>query len=113
MNLTVLRDRALLVLPFLAALAALPYIIPGGTAVPWAPWTVDLQVYRDAAQTLLNGGDIIALRSGYHQLAFIYPPIAAVLAIPMTWVSYTALQVIWRERIIGCALWRGEKADRD
>ena len=104
MNLTVLRDRALLVLPFLAALAALPYIIPGGTAVPWAPWTVDLQVYRDAAQTVLNGGDIIALRSGYHHLAFIYPPIAAVLAIPMTWVSYTALQVIWTGISVACLL---------
>lgn len=80
--------------PFLVALIILPAIIRGGTPIPWAPQTTDLEVYVYAARDLLAGKDIYQTQSPL-QLWFIYPPIAAILMIPLVVGPYVMWQVIW------------------
>jgi len=53
---------------------------------------VDLEVYRRAGSVLLAGGDFYDL-SG--QLQFLYPPIAAVLAAPLSLLPPTVVQIGW------------------
>ena len=51
----------------------------GGTSVPWRPLMVDLDVYRLAGR-VLEGGDLYNLPG---RLPFLYPPFAALLAVPL------------------------------
>jgi alpha-1,2-mannosyltransferase len=53
---------------------------------------VDLEVYRRAGLLLLHGGDIY---SGAQQLPFLYPPFAALLAVPLAVAPATLVQVAW------------------
>ena len=64
----------------------------GGTRVPWRPNMVDLEVYRQAARVLLAGGDFYALAG---RLQFLYPPLAAVLAVPLALLPTVLVQVGW------------------
>ncbi|MGI3783926.1 MAG: glycosyltransferase 87 family protein [Janthinobacterium lividum] len=64
----------------------------GGTRVPWRPNMVDLEVYREAARVLLGGGDFYALAG---RLQFLYPPLAAVLAVPLALLPTVLVQVGW------------------
>ena len=64
----------------------------GGSFIPWHPNMVDLEVYRRAGSVLLAGGDFYDL-SG--QLQFLYPPIAAVLAVPLSLLPPTVVQIGW------------------
>src|SRR5580765_440251 len=70
----------------------------GGSFWPWRPIMVDLEVYRLAGRTLLNGGDYYALPG---QLPFLYPPIAAVLAVPLALLPAAVVEIGWTT---GCAL---------
>ena len=67
-------------LPVLVALYVGATTFGGGTAVPWRPIMVDLDVYRLAGSVLLAGGDFYDLPG---PLQFLYPPFAAVLAVPL------------------------------
>jgi alpha-1,2-mannosyltransferase len=60
--------------------------------VPWKPGIVDLGVYLKAARALLAGGDPYNLGDS---LPFLYPPFAAILAVPLTWLPQTAVQIGW------------------
>ncbi len=82
---------AVCVLPLLAGLwvAATEF---GGHLVPWQPVMVDLEVYRQAARVLLTGGDFYALPG---QLQFLYPPLAAVLSVPLALLPTTLVQIGW------------------
>ncbi len=86
-----LRGVAVCVLPVLAGLwvAATEF---GGTLVPWHPVMVDLEVYRRAGRVLLEGGDFYALPG---QLQFLYPPLAAVLSVPLALLPDVVVQVGW------------------
>ena len=53
---------------------------PDGTFIPWRPIMVDLEVYRRAGSVLLAGGNFYDLPG---PLQFLYPPFAAVLAVPL------------------------------
>ncbi len=64
----------------------------GGSFIPWHPNMVDLEVYRRAGSLLLAGGDFYDL-SG--QLQFLYPPFAAVLAVPLSLLPPTVVQIGW------------------
>ncbi len=64
----------------------------GGTRVPWRPNMVDLEVYRQAARVLLAGGDFYALAG---RLQFLYPPLAAVLAVPLALLPTVLVEVAW------------------
>jgi alpha-1,2-mannosyltransferase len=64
----------------------------GGSLVPWRPVMVDLDVYRRAGRLLLDGGDVYNLPG---QLPFLYPPFAALLAVPLALLPPTLVQVGW------------------
>lgn len=83
-------------LPALAvALLLLPWIISGGSAWPWQPAMIDLDVYRAAVTDLLAGKDIYLTRTPFWDLPFIYPPIAAILLVPISLLPLGAVQVLW------------------
>ena len=64
----------------------------GGTAVPWRPIMVDLDVYRLAGSVLLAGGDFYDLPG---PLQFLYPPFAALLAVPLALLPLLLVQLGW------------------
>jgi alpha-1,2-mannosyltransferase len=64
----------------------------GGTFLPWHSNMVDLEVYRRAGSLLLAGGNFYDLPG---QLQFLYPPVAAVLAVPLALLPLTAVQIGW------------------
>lgn len=82
---------AVCLLPVLAGLwvAATEF---GGHLVPWSPVMVDLEVYREAARVLLVGGDFYSLPG---QLQFLYPPLAAVLSVPLALLPTAPVQIAW------------------
>ncbi len=81
--------------PYLAALLLLPWIIAKGQAWPWLPSTIDLQVYVYAVQDMLAGRDIYATTTPGWELYFIYPPVAAVLMVPLAFGPYLLWQLVW------------------
>jgi alpha-1,2-mannosyltransferase len=54
----------------------------------------DLHVYRNGGEAIRHGTGLYStLTNG--TLLFTYPPVSAVLAVPLTWVSWTAAQALW------------------
>jgi alpha-1,2-mannosyltransferase len=78
--------------PVLVALYVGATTFPGGTFIPWRPLMVDLEVYRRAGSVLLAGGDFYDLPG---QLQFLYPPFAAVLAVPLALLPTVVVQIGW------------------
>ena len=91
----VLRWVVELLPAYLVALAILPWVIANGVAWPWQPSTIDLQVYVYAVQDMLAGKDIYATTTPFWNLYFLYPPVAAVLMVPLAFGPYVMWQVIW------------------
>jgi alpha-1,2-mannosyltransferase len=87
----VLGGAAVSVLPLFVGLyvAATTF---GGSLIPWHPVMVDLDVYRRAGLTLLQGGNIYDLPG---QLPFLYPPFAALLAVPLALLPAAVVQIGW------------------
>ena len=77
------------------ALVLLPLDHRPGRAWPWQPSTIDLQVYVYAVQDMLAGRDIYATTTPGWNLYFIYPPIAAVLMVPLAFGPYALWQLVW------------------
>jgi alpha-1,2-mannosyltransferase len=88
----VLRGIAICVAPVVVALYVGATTFGGGTAVPWRPIMVDLDVYRLAGSVLLSGGNFYDLPG---PLQFLYPPFAAVLAVPLALLPQTVVQLGW------------------
>lgn len=86
------RFALICLLPTLVALWSVTVSIPGGSLVPWSPRTEDLNVYREAARALVEGRDFYQLEGVF---PYIYPPIAAVLALPLLVVPWTIAQLVW------------------
>lgn len=86
------RFALICLLPTLVALWSVTVSIPGGSIVPWSPRTEDLNVYREAARALVEGRDFYQLEGVF---PYIYPPIAAVLALPLLVVPWTIGQLVW------------------
>lgn len=86
------RGVAVCVLPMVVGLWMAATTFIGGTLIPWRPHMVDLDVYRRAGETLLEGGDFYALPG---PLPFIYPPFAALLAVPLTLLPSAAVEIGW------------------
>lgn len=83
-------------LPALAvAMILVPWIIATGSFVPWRPAMIDLDVYVAAVRDLLAGGDIYATRTLGWNLPFIYPPIAALILVPVAVVPLWVMHVLW------------------
>ena len=87
--------------PFVVALALLPFVISYGKPWPWQPSTIDLQVYVYAVKDMLAGRDIFATTTPFWNLYFIYPPIAAVLMVPLAFGPYVFWQVVWMLALVG------------
>ena len=81
--------------PFVVAVLLLPWVIAHGIAWPWQPSTIDLQVYVYAVHDMLAGKDIYATTTPGWNLYFIYPPIAAILMVPLAVGAYWVWQLIW------------------
>jgi alpha-1,2-mannosyltransferase len=86
------RALAVCVLPIVVGLWTAATSFPGGTLIPWRPHMVDLDVYRSAGATLLDGGDFYALPG---PLPFVYPPFAALLTVPLTVLPSAAVEIGW------------------
>lgn len=91
------RAAAVAVLPCLVALFVAGSSWDRGL-LPWNPQLADLDVYLRAARALVSGQD--PYRMG-EALPFIYPPFAAILAIPLAWLPWTWTSALWT---IGVAL---------
>src|SRR3712207_3781792 len=88
----ILRGVAICLPPVLVALYVGATTFLGGTAVPWRPIMVDLDVYRLAGSVVLAGGDFY---NEAGRLPFLYPPFAALLAVPLAVLPPTLVQVAW------------------
>lgn len=88
----VLRGVATCLLPVLVGLYVAATSFSGGRFVPWRPVMVDLEVYRRAGAVLLQGGDFYTLPG---PLQFLYPPFAAVLAVPLARLPAAVVQIGW------------------
>jgi alpha-1,2-mannosyltransferase len=86
--------------PFLVACLVLPVIIAGGSFVPWRPSTIDLEVYIYAVRDMLAGLDIYATVTPGWRLYFIYPPIAALLMVPLAFGPYAFWQLVWTAGLV-------------
>ena len=86
--------------PFVVALVILPLIIQYGSSDPWQPSTIDLQVYVYAVKDMLAGQDIYATTTPFWNLYFIYPPIAAILMVPLAFGPYVFWQVVWTAGLV-------------
>nr|WP_294696569.1 glycosyltransferase 87 family protein [uncultured Friedmanniella sp.] len=87
-----LRGVAICLLPVLVGLYVAATTFGGGRFVPWRPIMVDLDVYRRAGSVLLQGGDFYTLPG---PLQFLYPPVAAVLAVPLALLPTALVQIGW------------------
>lgn len=85
---------------YVVALLILPWVIAHGLAWPWQPSTIDLQVYVYAVHDLVAGKDIYATSTPGWNLPFIYPPIAAVLMVPLAVGPYWLWQLLWTLALI-------------
>lgn len=85
---------------YVVAVILLPFIISGGHAWPWNPATIDMQVYVYAVKDLLAGKDIFLTVTPVWHLYFIYPPIAAILMIPLALGPYVMWQLLWAAGLI-------------
>lgn len=87
-----LRGIAVCLLPVLVGLYVAATTFGGGRFIPWHPVMVDLDVYRRAGAVLLQGGDFYTLPGA---LQFLYPPFAAVLAVPLALLPTALVQIGW------------------
>jgi alpha-1,2-mannosyltransferase len=87
--------------PFLVACLILPLIISGGSFFdPWRASTIDLEVYVYAVKDMLAGRDIYATVTPVWKLYFIYPPIAAILMVPLAFGPYLFWQLAWTAGLV-------------
>jgi len=66
---------------------------------------VDLDVYRNAGTSVLHGRDLYGYLSHPPQrLPFTYPPFAALLAVPLAWLSFAAAGIAWTIGELACTV---------
>jgi alpha-1,2-mannosyltransferase len=68
---------------------------------------VDLTVYREAGVSVLHHRAIYSwyVRSEFSLLPFTYPPLAAVLAVPLALIPLHVDAVLWDLAVYGCLFW--------
>lgn len=63
---------------------------------------VDLEVYREAGRSVLDGRTVYSYRTAPPQLLpFTYPPFAALISVPLALVSFTAAGWLWELACLG------------
>jgi alpha-1,2-mannosyltransferase len=64
---------------------------------------VDLAVYRDGGRSILSGRHLYGyLTPPPQRLSFTYPPVAAVLAVPLAWLPFGAAGAVWTVAELAC-----------
>ena len=81
---------------WLLAVAAIGYLVV--TSV--AGQMLDLDVYRAGGQAILHGGNLYAIRAA-DRLPFTYPPVSAVLAVPLALVPFQVAKIGWIATVCG------------
>jgi alpha-1,2-mannosyltransferase len=84
------RAQLLAAAAWAAALIAIGHLVI--TAVSGT--MLDLDVYRSGGQAILHGHKLYAIRAA-DRLPFTYPPLSAILAVPLALVSFKADKAIW------------------
>lgn len=88
--------RGVAVVFILLGLAAFVWQLLGVMVHTKDAFLLDVGVFVDAGQAVLDHaplyGDDFPSRSGF---AFIYPPLAAVLFVPLTWMGEQTMQMVW------------------
>lgn len=88
--------RGLFAVVTLVGLVCLVWQLAGVFSHVRENYLLDVGVFVDAGQAILDGnalyGDDFPSRSGF---AFIYPPLAAVLFIPLTWMGEETMEMVW------------------
>jgi alpha-1,2-mannosyltransferase len=78
------------------ALAALPVVLRYLVFWPLDQWQVDVEVYRQAGESILTGRPIYsAMTEAPQLLPFTYPPFAAVLSVPLALIPFGAVGWLW------------------
>ncbi len=90
------RARLLAAAAWTVALAAIGFLV----ATSVAGRMLDLDVYRTGAQAILHGRNLYSIRSA-DKLLFTYPPVAAVLSVPLALVPFGVAKVAWIAMLIG------------
>ncbi|MGL5858986.1 MAG: glycosyltransferase 87 family protein [Angustibacter sp.] len=84
------------------ALAALPVAWNYLVTWPQDQWQVDVEVYREAARSILWGRPIYEhLTEPPQLLPFTYPPFAALLALPLALLPFGAVGWLWTAAQVG------------
>jgi alpha-1,2-mannosyltransferase len=81
------------VLAWLLAAAAFAYLVHGSLFKRPDFRMLDLGVYRDGGRAILHGGALYAIRA--KSGLFTYPPVAAVLAVPLAVMPWRLAQFAW------------------
>jgi alpha-1,2-mannosyltransferase len=80
----------------LVLLAALPAILHYLVLWPRDQWQVDVEVYRQAGESILTGRPIYqAMTEAPQLLPFTYPPFAGILALPLALMPFGAAGWVW------------------
>jgi alpha-1,2-mannosyltransferase len=99
------RVNVAIVTSWLLALAALAYLSYRGAAGPMR----DLAVYRDGALAVRHGRDLYTMITSTG-LPYTYPPVGAVLALPLTLASFRLGKIAWTVMVcvpLTVAAWYG------
>ncbi len=80
----------------IVALAALPVVLRYLVFWPLDQWQVDVEVYRQAGESILTGRPIYsAMTEAPQLLPFTYPPFSAVLSVPLALIPFGAVGWLW------------------
>ncbi|TNL99415.1 glycosyltransferase 87 family protein [Corynebacterium tapiri] len=104
---TWLHQRRFTPLPVCLALAIVGYWlidVPGNLA---PAYHLDTDVYRHGAQAFVDGADLYSLNFELPTatLPFTYPPFAALLFVPMTWMSLGIAGLVLSVSSLACLWW--------
>ena len=106
MNVRAFEARILAVAPWLLGVSVLVHFALVLTQTKMT--MIDLMVYRDGSPTLLQGTLYdwhLTRYSGQFALPFTYPPFAAIVFLPLSWLPWVAVRVLWQVLSVACLWW--------
>jgi alpha-1,2-mannosyltransferase len=105
-NVRAIEARVLSVAPWLLGISVLVHFALVLTQTKMT--MVDLMVYRDGSPSLLDGSLYAWHLSEYSQqfaLPFTYPPFAALVFVPLSWLPWALVRVLWQIASVACLWW--------
>jgi len=95
-QLTPLRAHLLAAAAWVLALAAIGHLATEAVSGQM----LDLDVYRSGGEAILHGSNLYAIRAA-DSLLFTYPPVSAILAVPLALVPFEADKFAWNAMVYG------------